>query len=146
MSAGADEAWKRQPGANRGDLVVRHRRAPPARRVREPEATELRATLRFDLADLEESHVIELSNGVLHHRPASSELGGNVDVTVTLPRTRLNALLGDVDPDVFLAQDDVEVVSDDQVFRRLLGLLERRPRPAQRAPPTTPVTDDRHAP
>jgi alkyl sulfatase BDS1-like metallo-beta-lactamase superfamily hydrolase len=64
-------------------------------RLRHAEAAELRTTVALVLSDIDERYVLELSNGVLHHRPWRD--GTEVDVTVTLPRSRLNRLLDEVD-------------------------------------------------
>lgn len=91
-------------------------------RLRHADAADLHTTVALVLPDVDEHYVIELSNGVLNHRPGTTD--GVVDATVTLPRTRLNQLLGEVDPDSLLAGDDVEVAGNDAAFRAMLGLLD----------------------
>jgi alkyl sulfatase BDS1-like metallo-beta-lactamase superfamily hydrolase len=91
-------------------------------RLRHADAADLRTTIELVLSDVEERYVLELSNGVLHHRPWAGRT--EVDATVTLPRSRLNRLLGEVDADDLLTGDDVEVTGDTTAFRTMLGMLD----------------------
>jgi alkyl sulfatase BDS1-like metallo-beta-lactamase superfamily hydrolase len=91
-------------------------------RLRHADAADLRTTIELVLSDVEERYVLELSNGVLHHRPWAGRT--EVDATVTLPRSRLNRLLGEVDADDLLTGDDVEVTGDTTALRTMLGMLD----------------------
>jgi alkyl sulfatase BDS1-like metallo-beta-lactamase superfamily hydrolase len=94
-------------------------------RLRHPDATDLSATVRLVLPDVHERHVLELSNGVLNHRSGGD--GTPVDATVTLPRARLNELLGGDDPAAMLAAGEVTVEGDTSALRAMFGLLDDFP-------------------
>jgi alkyl sulfatase BDS1-like metallo-beta-lactamase superfamily hydrolase len=94
-------------------------------RLRHPDATELSATVRLVLPDVDERHVLELSNGVLNHRAGGD--GRPVDATVTLPRAQLNALLGGEDPAAMLTAGEVTVEGDPSALRTMFGLLDDFP-------------------
>jgi alkyl sulfatase BDS1-like metallo-beta-lactamase superfamily hydrolase len=93
-------------------------------RLRHAEVAELRTTVTLELPDVGERYVLEVSNGVLHHRASDGERPGEVDAVVTMPRTRLNQLLGEVDVATLLAADDVTVEGDDAVLRATLEMLD----------------------
>jgi alkyl sulfatase BDS1-like metallo-beta-lactamase superfamily hydrolase len=93
-------------------------------RLRHAEVAHLRTTTALTLPDVDERYVLELSNGVLHHRPVAGEPPAEVDATVTMPRARLNQLLGEVDVAALLADDDVTVEGDAVTFRAMLEHLD----------------------
>ncbi len=72
--------------------------------IRHPDVAELAATVQLVLPDVDESYLLELSSGVLHHRrgPATAA----VDATITLPRSQLNALLTSGEPATILTGPD----------------------------------------
>ena len=93
-------------------------------RLRHAEVADLRTSVALVLPDVGEHYRLELSNGVLHHRATGGEPAADVEVSVTMPRARLNQLLGEVDVAELLAQDDVAIDGDATTFRRLLEELD----------------------
>jgi alkyl sulfatase BDS1-like metallo-beta-lactamase superfamily hydrolase len=97
-------------------------------RLRHPEAAELAGTLLLSLTDVGERHLLELSNGVLHHRPVTDERVG-ADGAVTITRQMLDGLLMAEDPGALLlgGGDGATVVGDAAMLRAVLGLLDEFP-------------------
>ena len=93
-------------------------------RLRHAEVAELRTTVMLELPDVGERHVLELSNGVLHHRATDDAHPAEVDAVITMPRARLNQLLGQVDVGELLAEGDVHIEGDGTAFRTLLEMLD----------------------
>jgi alkyl sulfatase BDS1-like metallo-beta-lactamase superfamily hydrolase len=93
-------------------------------RLHHHEASELSTTVRLVLPDIDESHLLVLSNGVLNHRVGGDETP--VDATVTIPRARLNELLASEDPAALIA--DAGVIEGDATgLRAMLGMLDDFP-------------------
>ena len=88
------------------------------------DAADLRATIQLVLSDHEESHLLELSNGVLNHRAGTSD---TVDGSVTMPRAKLERLLLGGDVAALLSGEDVVISGDIGNFRMMLSLLDEFP-------------------
>jgi alkyl sulfatase BDS1-like metallo-beta-lactamase superfamily hydrolase len=93
-------------------------------RLRHAELADLRTTVLLELTDVEQRFVLELSNGVLHHRAVPGDPPPGVDATVTMSRARLNQLLGEVDVAALLAETDVEIDGNAGTFETLLEHLD----------------------
>jgi alkyl sulfatase BDS1-like metallo-beta-lactamase superfamily hydrolase len=98
-------------------------------RLRHPDAAGLSTTVRIVLPDVDESHLLVLSNGVLNHR-AELDHGAEdetpVDATVTIPRRQLDELLAGDDPAALVA-DGVAIDGDASTLRAMLGVLDDFP-------------------
>lgn len=77
---------------------------------------------RLVLPDWDEAHLVELSNGTLHHR--ADDPDATVDATIRLPRARFEQLLAAPDPTTVLAADDVEIDGDAVTFRAALDRID----------------------
>ncbi len=93
-------------------------------RLRHAEVVELRTRVALELPDVGEHYVLELSNGVLHHRAIDGEHAAAVDAVLTMPRSRLNELLGEVDAAALLAEHDVTITGDADALRSMLDRLD----------------------
>src|SRR6056297_321298 len=97
-----------------------------ALRLNPPDAAELTGTTLLVLTDVDERHVLELSNGVLHNRPA----GGSVDTdaTVTTTRAWLDRLLVSDDPAAAMSSGDgIEIAGDPSALLAVFRLLDDFP-------------------
>jgi alkyl sulfatase BDS1-like metallo-beta-lactamase superfamily hydrolase len=94
-------------------------------RIRHHEAAGLAATIQLVLLDTGESYVLELSNGVLHHRPGKSTMPS--DATVTMPRSQLDAVLVSGEPGTILTAQDVRVEGNATALRRMFDALDDFP-------------------
>ena len=93
--------------------------------IRHPDVPELAATVQLVLPDVDESYVLELSSGVLHHRRGHATAA--VDATVTLPRSRLSALLASGEPAEILTGPSVHVDGDVTPLRIMFDHLDDFP-------------------
>jgi alkyl sulfatase BDS1-like metallo-beta-lactamase superfamily hydrolase len=75
-------------------------------RLQHREAADLAGAIVLVLTDVDEQHLLELSNGVLHNRRLADAEKVTADATITTTRARLDALLGMEDPAGALAQGD----------------------------------------
>jgi alkyl sulfatase BDS1-like metallo-beta-lactamase superfamily hydrolase len=98
-------------------------------RLKHPEAADLSGTVSLVLTDVEERHLLELSNGVLHHRALADDEEGPADATVTTTRARLDGLLAMDDPAAAMTagDDGLRVEGDPSPLLALFGLLDEFP-------------------
>jgi alkyl sulfatase BDS1-like metallo-beta-lactamase superfamily hydrolase len=94
-------------------------------RIRHQEVAGLAASVQLVLPDIGESYVLELSNGVLHHRHGTAT--APTDATVTMPRSQLNAVLASGEPAKILTAQDVRVDGDATALRRMFDALDDFP-------------------
>jgi alkyl sulfatase BDS1-like metallo-beta-lactamase superfamily hydrolase len=94
-------------------------------RIRHQEVAGLAATVQLVLPDTDESYVLELSNGVLHHRHGTATTP--TDATVTMPRSQLDAVLVSGEPATILTAQDVHVEGDATALRRTFDALDDFP-------------------
>jgi alkyl sulfatase BDS1-like metallo-beta-lactamase superfamily hydrolase len=94
-------------------------------RIRHGDVAELAATVQLELPDVGESYVLELSNGVLHHRRGRAST--RVDATVTMPRSQLNAVLASGEPAKILSTQEVHIDGDVTALRRMFDALDDFP-------------------
>ncbi|MEB2343691.1 MAG: MBL fold metallo-hydrolase [Deltaproteobacteria bacterium] len=103
-------------------------------RVVGPKAAGRELTLNFVFTDLGETHVVELSNGVLHHHEAEADPGA--DVTVRLTREFLLRLsTGQAGLREMIFSDDLHVEGSRTALLGFFSLLDR---PDGRFPIVTP--------
>jgi alkyl sulfatase BDS1-like metallo-beta-lactamase superfamily hydrolase len=98
-------------------------------RLKHPEAADLTGTVSLVLTDVDERHLLELSNGVLHHRALADDEEGPVDATVTTTRAWLDELLAMDDPAAAMTagDDGLRVEGDPSPLLALFGLLDEFP-------------------
>jgi alkyl sulfatase BDS1-like metallo-beta-lactamase superfamily hydrolase len=97
-------------------------------RLRHPDATALHGTVELALTDVDERHLLELSNGVLHNRPLPADAPAAADTTVTTTRAAFEQLLASDDPAAAVAgSDDVTVTGDPSALLAVFGLLDDFP-------------------
>jgi alkyl sulfatase BDS1-like metallo-beta-lactamase superfamily hydrolase len=98
-------------------------------RLNHPEAADLSGTVSLVLTDVEQRHLLELSNGVLHHRALADDEEGPADATVTTTRARLDDLLAMDDPAAAMTagDDGLRVEGDPSPLLALFGLLDEFP-------------------
>ena len=97
-------------------------------RLKHGEAAELTGTTLLVLTDVEERHLLELSNGVLHHRPVTADEQVAADATLTTTRAWLNDLLADADPAAALRSGEgIELRGDATGLLEAFGLLDDFP-------------------
>ncbi len=92
-------------------------------RIDGPRAWGKRLTIRWQITDPDSQHLLELENGVLHHRagPGSAK----PDATLRIERQALNEMLGKEADLAELAQSGrIAVEGDGEKLGELLGLLE----------------------
>jgi alkyl sulfatase BDS1-like metallo-beta-lactamase superfamily hydrolase len=105
-----------------------------ATRVIGPKADGTELTLNFVFTDLGETHVVELANGVLHHRQGDARAGA--DVTVKLTRDFLLRLSsGQAGLRDMVFSDDLHVDGSRTALLEFFSLLDR---PDGRFPIVTP--------
>jgi alkyl sulfatase BDS1-like metallo-beta-lactamase superfamily hydrolase len=97
-------------------------------RLRHPDAADLAGTTLLELTDVDERHLLELSNGVLHNRRVDAGTELAADATVTTTRTRLDVLLATPDPAAELRSGDgIAVDGDPSTLLTVLRLLDEFP-------------------
>jgi alkyl sulfatase BDS1-like metallo-beta-lactamase superfamily hydrolase len=98
-------------------------------RLQHREAAELAGSVVLALTDVDERHLLELSNGVLHNRPVTDDEQVQPDGTITTTRAQLDALLGMDDPAAALthADGEVRIEGDPSALLAVFGLLDRFP-------------------
>ncbi|SDR95898.1 Alkyl sulfatase BDS1, metallo-beta-lactamase superfamily [Paraoerskovia marina] len=93
-----------------------------AMRIKAPEAVSLSSTFAVVLPDIDEKYVLELGNGVLNHRPGTSD---DVQATLTFDRSVLDAVvLGTTDIPDAVENGDVQVDGDITAVREFVALLD----------------------
>jgi alkyl sulfatase BDS1-like metallo-beta-lactamase superfamily hydrolase len=94
-------------------------------RLKHLDAAELTGSTLLVLTDVEERHLLELSNGVLHNRPVAADDDVVADATVTTTRSWLDDLLAQPDPAAALTGGDgIEVAGDPTALLAVFGLLD----------------------
>ncbi len=97
-------------------------------RLKHREAAELAGSTLLILTDIDERHLLELSNGVLHNRSVTTDEELAVDATITTTRVWLNGLLAADDPAAALTNSDgVDISGDPTSLLRVFGLLDEFP-------------------
>jgi len=97
-------------------------------RLKHREAAELAATTVLELTDLDERHLLELSNGVLHNRPATDDDQVAAGSTITTTRAWLHRVLLAEDPAAALRNNGgIEVAGETTSLLRALELLDEFP-------------------
>lgn len=97
-------------------------------RLHHREAADLAGTALLALTDVDERHLLEVSNGVLHNRPVPAGETVTADATITLTRARLNELLAADDPAAALASGEgIHVEGDPTALLSAFGLLDDFP-------------------
>jgi alkyl sulfatase BDS1-like metallo-beta-lactamase superfamily hydrolase len=97
-------------------------------RLQHREAVDLAGSSVLALTDVEERHLLELSNGVLHNRRLADDEEVAAGATITTTRTALDALLGMDDPAAALAGGgEVQVEGDPSALLAVFGLLDDFP-------------------
>ncbi len=97
-------------------------------RLKHRDAAELAGSTLLVLTDVEERHLLELSNGVLHNRPAAGDEEVAADATITATRAWLNGLLAADDPATALTSgDDADITGDPTSLLSVFGLLDEFP-------------------
>ena len=97
-------------------------------RLTHPDAAHLAGTTLLVLPDVDERHLLELSNGVLHNRLVPAGADVTADATITLPRARLNELLAADDPAAAMTSGDgVHVEGDPTALLSAFDLLDDFP-------------------
>ena len=91
-------------------------------RLKHPEAVDLAGTVSIVLTDVDERHLLELSNGVLHHRALADDEEVAADATVTTTRVRLDDLLAMDDPAAALTVGEGLTIEGDA--STLLGVFD----------------------
>ncbi len=91
-------------------------------RLKHPEAVDLTGTVSIVLTDVDERHLLELSNGVLHHRALADDEEVAADATVTTTRVRLDDLLAMDDPAAALTVGEGLTIEGDA--STLLGVFD----------------------
>jgi alkyl sulfatase BDS1-like metallo-beta-lactamase superfamily hydrolase len=84
-------------------------------RIDGPRAADTHIRVLWHITDADQDYLMELSNGVLNHRPTSRNV--DADLTVSLTHSQLLGLLGG-------AADGVTMDGDADVLRTLLGLTD----------------------
>jgi alkyl sulfatase BDS1-like metallo-beta-lactamase superfamily hydrolase len=97
-------------------------------RLRHPDAAALAGTVLLTLTDVDERHLLEVSNGVLHNRAVSAHEEVDAEATVTTTRRWLDGLLAAQDPVAVLSGGaGVAIEGDASTLRAVLGLLDEFP-------------------
>ena len=97
-------------------------------RLTHPDAAHLAGTTLLVLPDVDERHLLEVSNGVLHNRPVPAGADVTADATITLPRARLNELLAAEDLAAAMTSGDgVHVEGDPTALLSAFDLLDDFP-------------------
>jgi alkyl sulfatase BDS1-like metallo-beta-lactamase superfamily hydrolase len=97
-------------------------------RLQHPAAADRAGTAALVLSDVDERHLLELSNGVLHNRPIAAGEADGADAVVTTTRAWLDALLMTDDPAAVLASGEgVRIAGDPTLLQTVLGLLDDFP-------------------
>jgi alkyl sulfatase BDS1-like metallo-beta-lactamase superfamily hydrolase len=98
-------------------------------RLKHPEATGLVGTVSLVLNDVDERYLLELSNGVLHHRALADDEKVGADATITTTRAWLDALLALDDPAAaFTGGDgDLRIEGDPSALLAVFDLLDDFP-------------------
>jgi linear primary-alkylsulfatase len=88
-----------------------------------PRAWGRQLTVAWQVTDPDERHLLQLENGVLHHRPADDQV--EAEATLVIDRTALNELLsGTADLAELAGSGRLRVEGDGEKLGDLLGLLE----------------------
>jgi alkyl sulfatase BDS1-like metallo-beta-lactamase superfamily hydrolase len=98
-------------------------------RLQHRDAAELTGSTLLVLTDVEERHLLELSNGVLHNRPVATDEEVTADATITATRVWLNGLLAADDPAAALSEGDggVRIEGDPSSLLGVFDLLDEFP-------------------
>jgi alkyl sulfatase BDS1-like metallo-beta-lactamase superfamily hydrolase len=97
-------------------------------RLKHRDAAELAGSTLLALTDVEEQHLLEVSNGVLHSRAVASGDEVHADATITTTRVWLNGLLAADDPATALTgSDGPDISGDPSSLLGVFGLLDEFP-------------------
>jgi alkyl sulfatase BDS1-like metallo-beta-lactamase superfamily hydrolase len=98
-------------------------------RLNHPKATHLAGTVSLRLTDVDERFLLEVSNGVLHHRPLAPDVEVAADATITTTRAWLHDLLAQDDPAAAMASGDggVRIEGDPSALLAVFGALDEFP-------------------
>lgn len=92
-------------------------------RLNGPAATGQEITLNFDFEDLDETYVVMVRNGVLHH--GQGQEVDEADATISLPRgSFLGMVLAGIPPAVLLATNAMSIDGDPAALDQFLALLD----------------------
>jgi alkyl sulfatase BDS1-like metallo-beta-lactamase superfamily hydrolase len=97
-------------------------------RLKHLEAADLAGTTLLVLTDVNERHLLELSNGVLHNRTVPTDEDAAADATITTTRIWLNGLLAADDPTTTLTSGEgIDIAGDPTSLLAVFGLLDEFP-------------------
>jgi alkyl sulfatase BDS1-like metallo-beta-lactamase superfamily hydrolase len=98
-------------------------------RLKHRDAAELVGSTLLVLTDVDERHLLELSNGVLHNRPVAADEQVTADATITTTRVWLNGLLTADDPAAALTGGDggLRIEGDPSALLAVFDLLDEFP-------------------
>jgi alkyl sulfatase BDS1-like metallo-beta-lactamase superfamily hydrolase len=98
-------------------------------RLKHRDAAELIGSTLLVLTDVDERHLLELSNGVLHNRPVAADEEVTADATITTTRVWLNGLLAADDPAAALMGGDggLRIEGDPSALLAVFDLLDEFP-------------------
>ncbi len=88
-------------------------------RLNGPATAAVRGTIAFEVG--EERHVLELSNGTLHHHRSDTQA---TDTTVRMPRSALDAVVMGHDLSGLMAAGTIQVTGDPTPLQALIGNLD----------------------
>jgi alkyl sulfatase BDS1-like metallo-beta-lactamase superfamily hydrolase len=89
-----------------------------------PEATGVELRINFVFTDLAESHLLEVKNSVLHHRPSTA--GSEADATVTLSHDMfIRMLTGQAGLRDLLLSDELELSGSELDLLKFFSLLDK---------------------
>lgn len=95
--------------------------------LRHEDAADLVGTTLLRLTYIEERYLIELSNGVRHHRAVSTEAEVSADATLTTTRGRLNEVLTLDDPTAAFQGEEVTISGDPSSLLAVVHMLDDFP-------------------
>lgn len=96
-------------------------------RLRHGDAADLAGTALLVLTDVDERHLLELSNGVLHNRALEHDDHAAADATITATRRWFERLLAAERPGTVLDADDATIDGDASALRAALERLDSFP-------------------
>ena len=88
-------------------------------RLNGPAVADVHGTIAFEVGD--ERHLIELSNGTMHHHRSDSE---PADTTVSMPRSALDSVVMGADIAGLVADGTVQITGDPAVLQALVANLD----------------------
>lgn len=93
-------------------------------RLNGPKAASKKWTFNLVFTDADETHYVEVVNGVLNHNPVDSTVDG-VTATLTMKRTTLNKIIvGDAKFKDLVGDGSITVDGSEDAFENLIGLLD----------------------